>query len=1013
MERLTKWAFRNKAAVGLLIAMALVIGMFSYTSLPMELMPEADNPQVTVTALGQGQNAHTMETQVTKPLEQAVAAVKGKTEMFSTSGDGYAQVELYFDSKTDMKQAAQDVQKAVDSVQLPEGVMKPFVVQLNTSMIPVSELTLSFKDGLTEANVKKAEETILPELQKLDGVASVTLGGKPEPVVSVKADAAKMAEKHVTYPQLVTVLQGRNLSVSLGEQTIDGQAGNLSVTSTVDSLDTLSKLPVIPGVKLEDVASVQFKQEQESVSRSNGKDVLFAIVTKEANANAVAVSKEVQKEAEKLSDSAGAQVEVIFSTADMVVDSVNSMMREVLMGALFATIVILLFLRNLRATLVTAISIPLSLAVTLYLLKASGITLNIITLGAVAVAVGRLVDDSIVVIENIYRRMQKEAFSREMIFSAVKEVAGAITSSTIATVAVFLPMGLLRGSLQDFLLPFALTVTYSLLTSLVVALTVVPLLSSWMLKNARLREPEPSRRFASFLRWNLRYKWVTLSLTVLVFAGSIAAYAMMPKAALDSSDASYVAVGLSYPSHTPVEDALAKGRQLEQDLMAQDEVKTVILQSGNSSDSAQFGDVSSLTEVTYTIALKEKADAQQLIDHVNGLKKDYEGAVLTAAATGLFSGGSSAVENIDVIGDNFADISKVAEEVQASIKDIDGVSKVSSNMKDTKPVYSFEVNPALADGQDIAQQLGAMLRPVPLGTIDWKENQVNVLLEPMLKPETAQDLQAVTVETANGPVAITKLAKLEVQNLPSMVYHKDGKTYLRISAEMDPEKVSVVGGKIKEAADKIKLPDGVALAVGGASADQAGDFKDLGMTALISIGLVYLIMVLTFKTLRAPLAIMFSVPLAAIGAVAALMISGVSPDFTAMFGALMLIGIVVTNAIVLIDRIKHNEQHMSIRESIIEAAGVRMRPILMTAIATICAMLPLLFRPAEQGSIVSQSLAIVVVGGLAAATLLTLFVVPAMYELLHFRKSARQRRAAEHAVKPAAEHVESAPVAEA
>ncbi|WP_223066967.1 efflux RND transporter permease subunit [Paenibacillus caui] len=994
MVRLTKWAFSNKAAVGLLIVMALVVGVISYTSLPMEFMPEADNPQVTITALGPGQNAHAMESGVTKPIEQAVGGVKGKTGMFSTSGDGYAQVNMNFDSKTNMKDATQEVQKAIDSLQLPQGVMKPFVLQLNTSMIPVSEVTISFKDGLTEANVKTAEEEIIPALQKIKGVANVSLYGKPLSVVSVKADPQKMAAKGVAYPQLMTVLQGKTVSASIGEQTIGGQAGNVNVTATVDSVDTLKKLPVAAGVALQDVASVELKQQKESISRSNGKDVLFAIVTKEANANAVDVGKKVQKEAENLSKTVNnAEVAVVFSTSDMVVDSVNSMMREVLMGALFATIVILLFLRNLRATLVTAVAIPLSLAVTLYLLDMSGITLNIITLGAVAVAVGRLVDDSIVVIENIYRRLQKEPFSLDMIISSTKEVAGAITSSTIATVAVFLPMGLLRGSLQAFLLPFALTVTYSLLTSLVVAMTVVPLLSSWMLRNSHLREPKPSARFASFLRWNLKFKWITLTVTLIVFAGSIAAYITMPKAALDSSDAEFVAVQLSYPSDVPVRNVLEKGKQLEQDLIKQEEVKTVLLSSGNSSDSAQWGNVSSLTQVSFTIAVKEGANAQKLIDHVLAQKDKYEGATLTANESGIF-GGSQTVEYIDIVGDDLNALSSVAAKVESGIKGLDGVQKVSSNMEETKPVFTFNVDPSQAGGQEIVQQLGAMLRPMPLGQIELNGNSANVMLEPMVQPKTEQDLNGMTIMTAGGPVPISKLAKLEVNNEPSLLYHKDGKTYVRVSAEVDPKKVSVVGADIKKQTDKIELPKGVTLFAGGASADQAGDFSDLGMTALISIGLVYLIMVLTFKTLRAPLAIMFSLPLAAIGAIVGLLVSGVSPDFTALFGALMLIGIVVTNAIVLIDRIKHNEQHMTIRESIIEAASVRMRPILMTAIATICAMLPLLFRQSEQGSIVSQSLAIVVIGGLTTATLLTLFVVPAMYELLHFHKSAKQRKQA-------------------
>jgi multidrug efflux pump subunit AcrB len=994
MTWLTKWSFGNKAAVGLLVIMALVVGIMSYTTLPMEFMPEADNPQVTVTVLGPGQDTHSMETNVTKPIEAAVSLVKGKTEMMSTSGDGYASVDIYFESKTNMKDAAQEVQAAVDSLQFPEGVMDPFVLQLNTSMIPVSELTLSFDEGLTKENLKLAEETIIPEFQKIEGVSNVALYGKMAPQVSVKLAPQLMAEKGVSTPQVLGLLQGRSVSASIGEQTIGGQTGSVNVVSTIDSIDTLNKLPVSAGVTLGDIATVEVKQDQESVSRSNGKDVLFAIVTKEANANAVDVGNKVQDTVKTINSTIhNAEAGVVFSTSEMVVTSVNSMMREVLLGALFATIVILIFLRNVRATLITAISIPLSLAVTLYLLKISGITLNIITLGGVAVAVGRLVDDSIVVIENIYRRLQKEPFSREMLVSATGEVARAITSSTIATVAVFLPMGLLRGGLQAFLLPFALTVTYSLLTSLVVALTVVPLLSSWLLKNTSMKEHEPSKKFTRFLNWNLHHKWVTLSLGLILLVGSIAAYIAMPKAALDSSDASFVSVQLKYPNDVPVSEVLAKGKQLEQDMMKQDQAKIVIMQSGNSADSAKWGSVSALTQVDYNVAMKEDADAQAFIDYVRSIGASYSGATLTANEMSMM-GSSNTSEYIDIVGDDVSAITAVAKEVTAKVKTVDGVTKVSSNMEDTKPVFAFKVDPAKTNAQEISMQLGAMLNPIPLGQMELDGSPAGVVLEPVIQPTTQQDLKGITLMTAAGPQPLSKLAALEVRNEPAMLYHKDGKPYVRVTAEVDPKKVSEIGADIKKETDALKLPEGVTLFAGGASVDQAGDFSDLGMTALISIGLVYLIMVLTFKTLRAPLAIMFSLPLAAIGAIIALIVSGVTPDFTALFGALMLIGIVVTNAIVLIDRIKQNESHMNIRDAILEAAGTRMRPILMTAIATVFAMIPLLFGDPEMGSIVSQSLAIVVIGGLTAATLLTLIVVPAIYELFYFRRSAKERRAA-------------------
>ncbi|MBY9077547.1 efflux RND transporter permease subunit [Paenibacillus sp. HN-1] len=994
MERLTKWAFGNKAAAGLLIVMALVVGVMSYTSLPMEFMPEADNPQVTITTLAPGQNAQSMEENVTKPIEAAVNSVKGKTEMTSSSGDGFQQVNINFDSKTNMKDATQEVQKAIDALQFPQGVMRPFVLQLNTSMIPVSEITLSFKDGINEDTLKKAETVIIPELQKIEGVSNVSLYGKTSPQVSVKIDPARMAAKGISIAQVTGLLQGRSVSATIGEQTIGGQTGNVGVVSQINSVDTLKALPVAAGVKLADIASVQVSADQESVSRSNGKDVLFAIVMKEANANAVDVGNKVEDTVDKINkDVEGATAEVVFSTAGMVVDSVNSMMREVLLGALFATIVILIFLRNFRATLVTIISIPLSLAVTLYLLDISGITLNIITLGGVAVAVGRLVDDSIVVIENIYRRLQKEPFSIEMMISATKEVAGAITASTIATVAVFLPMGLLRGSLQAFLLPFALTVTYSLLTSLVVALTVVPLLSSRLLRNTSMKEHEPSRWFSRFLEWNLNRKWVSLSIGLIVLIGSIAAYVNMPKGALDASDASLISVELKYPNDTPVSEVVAQGKKLEQVLIKQSQAETVLMQSGNSSDAAKWGNVSSVTVVNFTVAMKKNADSEAFVNTVRGLQSSYPGATLAANAQSLI-GSSSTNEYIDITGDDLSKITAVADQVMTKVKTIDGVRKISSNMEDTKPVFSFRVDPAQANAQEIAMQLSAVLNPVPLGQMELNGSPTSVVMAPIAQPASQQDLEKLTIMTSEGPKALSSLAKLEVKDEPAMLYHKEGKPYVRITADVDPKKVSEIGASIKKETDAITLPTGVNLYAGGASTDQSGDFKDIGMTALISIGLVYLIMVLTFKTLRAPLAIMFSLPLAAIGAVVGLLISGVTPDFTALFGALMLIGIVVTNAIVLIDRVKHNEAHMTIREALLEAAGTRMRPILMTAIATICAMLPLLFGHSEQGSIVSQSLAIVVVGGLTAATVLTLIVVPAIYELFYFRSSARQRKQA-------------------
>ena len=781
MKGITDWAFRNKAAMKIGVVMAMLVGVLSYLTLPMEFLPSADNPAVTITAVGQGYDAKTMESSVTEPLEKALSLIKGKSSMISSTGNGFTKIDLTFDSKTKMKEAKAEVQEAVNSVRLPMNVSPPYVVQYNTSMIPVSWLSITFKDGLTSDNVNLAEERIVPEFQKIKGVGSVSFYGKTTPSVSITADPVKLAQHNVPYQALLGVLHGRDYSTSIGEKTISGTPGNLKVTGQVRDLDTLNKLQIAPGVTLGDVAEVKNNTSQESVSRVGGKDTLMITVTKASGANTVDVGNGVQEVSERLkTEYPNAEVSVLSSTSDMVVDSVNSMLQEVLLGALFATLVILLFLRNLRTTFITIVSIPLSLAITLYLLKLSGVTLNVITLGGVAVAVGRLVDDSIVVIENIYRRLQKEPFSIKLITDATGEVASAITASTITTVAVFLPMGLLSGSLQAFLLPFALTVAYSLLTSLVVALTVVPLLSAVLLKNTKLVEHEPSRRFTNFLDWNLKNKWLPLLISGLLFAGSIGMYVSMPKGAIDSSDAASLTVTLDYPSQTLPEKVLEEGKKLEKFLNEQTGPKWVMMQYGNSAEAVQEGAVVSPTQVSFMIEMKKGTDSELLINSIKGQRSNYPGAELNAGALDYTTNASSTQIFVDVTGEDPVKLNDAATLVMEQIRTVDGVLKVSSNQEQKKSVYAFEVDSALANTQNIAQQLQGMLSPVPIGIMQLNNKQASVFLNPIVNPTTMQDLSGLTVQTASGPVPISTVAKITKTDEATVLYHKEGKGFVQL-----------------------------------------------------------------------------------------------------------------------------------------------------------------------------------------------------------------------------------------
>jgi multidrug efflux pump subunit AcrB len=999
MSTFTKWAFGNRAAVAALTILIVVIGVVSYFRLPMEFLPSADNPQVTIISMGQGTDSKTMESEVTIPIERAITGLNGKTSVYSTTGDGFSKVDLFFEAGTDMKQAKQDVQEALSNVALPLYLSKPTISQLNTSMIPIANIAVSFNEGLTTENMDFAREKLPSLYQEIKGVSKVDVYGITDSIISVKIDDGKLAENQISLQAVMGILHGQNTAVAVGEKIIDGKTSNIKVIGDLTSIEKLKGLTITPDLTLADIATIEETKDANFISRFNGKDSLDISITKDSQSNAVTISKEIEKVTKEINEKYNQQESVIYiSSADLVENSVHTMIKEVLLGALFATIVIMLFLRNIRSTFITIVSIPLSLCFTLFLLSWSGVTLNILTLGGVAVAVGRLVDDSIVVIENIFRKMQTEKFSVQMIIDATKQVGVAITASTLTTVAVFLPMSLLNGGLQEFLLPFALTVTYSLLASLLVALTVVPLMSAGLLKNTKLPKHKPAVRFPKIVTWSLNHKWIVFSISIFLFIGSIGTYFVIPKGAVDSSSADYVLTTLSYPNDTPLEKVKEKTMELESSIQKMDEVKHVFSQVGSPAEAAQYGWVGSPTEATFSILLEDKNDTEHIVKEMEKKKDQYPDALLEITTASFMMGGASTNIIIDVVGENLADLEDVATTIKEKVQNLEGVEEVTTNQDEKKTVYSLVVDPTKGNTEQIAQQLGVMLNKTPIGTISLDDKQKTVFLEPLLDTKTPEDIENIPVMTDTGLVPVSSIAKLQSEERSTNQFHKDGDAYFRVTASVDPAKLSEISKAVNleifgDNNDKkgIDLPENVDLLIGGSSSQQADDFTDLFLIMLVSIGIVFLIMVITFKSIKAPIAILCSLPLAAIGAILGILISGIPVDITALLGALMLIGIVVTNAIVLLDRVKQNEQKMIIRDALVEATATRMRPIFMTAIATICAMLPLLVKQAETGSLVSQSLAIVVIGGLAMATLLTLIVIPCIYELLYFRKSKKQR----------------------
>ncbi|MFC7372802.1 efflux RND transporter permease subunit [Fictibacillus iocasae] len=990
MVKLTWFSLKNRSAIVIMAFLVSVMGVIAGTKLPMEFLPSVDNPMVTITTLADGMDSELMTETITAPMEQELRKVKNVDSVTSVSGQGISKVDLMFDSDTDMKEATAEVERIANSFPLPDGVRKPFVIQLNTSMIPIMDVTVNKSGEFTTEDYKLIEEEVIPKLEGVEGVADVALYGKAAREITLQLDQENMLQKKVTAPQIMAAFQGKDVSLPAGNVTLEDKTNSLRILGEMENLEQWKEIAVAPGVLLKDVATLEEVNTRESITHVDGKEAMYLSVTKEASANAVQIGNDFRDKMKEVNKQYGDNfnLTVFYATSDSVYDSVMSMAKEVALGALFASIVILLFLRHFKSTIIAVISIPLSIFLTLFLLQQTGITLNVLTLGGLAVAVGRLVDDSIVVIENIFRRLQTGERSQELIVDSVKEVAKAITSSTITTIAVFLPIGFVEGTLGVFFLPFALTVVYSLLASLLVALTVVPLMSYRMLKNVKPHTPKPPVRYLKILAWSLNHKFIVCVLSFLLFAGSIGLYMALPAGTLASADETIVQLQMEYPEDTSFEDVKSGAFKMEKEIMAQKDVASNYSQVGTSSEMAQWGQAQSNNVVTLVAKMKKGADTEAFVEHIKSLEKEYAPAVISGGAATMMGGSSDGI-SLNITAEKQSDLAPMADKLVSELKEIKGLENVESNSEDLKNEWVLNVDQkkAAAAGlspSDIAQQVRGLTGKNPIGQISMEGVKLPVLMSYDLSDVKDRDdlLNLPVLSMAAGPVALKDVADLTLQPAKSQVFRKDGKEYLQVTGKITAKDVKSVNMEVAGMLKKLDKPDGVKVSLGGAGEEMNDQFADLFMTMAAAIGIVYLIMVITFGQARAPFAILFSLPLAAAGAIIALVISRIPLDISSMIGALMLIGVVVTNAIVLLDRVQQQkEKGLALREAILEAGSTRLRPIIMTAVATVCAMLPLLFGEAN-GSLVSKSLAIVVIGGLTVSTLLTLIVVPVVYEML-------------------------------
>ncbi|MFJ2695160.1 efflux RND transporter permease subunit [Streptomyces rochei] len=1017
MSWLSRFSLAQRALIGLMSIVALVFGAIAIPQLKQQLLPTIELPMVSVLAPYQGASPDVVEKQVVEPIEDSLEAVDGISGITATASEGNAVIMASFDYGNGTQQLVADVQQAVNRAraQLPDDV-DPQVVSGSTDDIPTVVLAVT-SDKDQQALADQLDKTVVSELKDIDGVAQVTVDGVRDVQVTVTPDPAKLARAGVTPQTLAQSLQAGGATVPAGSFDEAGANRTVQVGGGFTSLRQIQDLMVTgEGVKkpvrLGDVATVKEEEAKaDSLTRTNGEPSLAVAVTMDHDGSAVAISKAVEDKLPDLREQlgSGATLTVVSDQGPAVSKAIEGLTTEGALGLLFAVVIILVFLASVRSTLVTAVSIPLSVVLALIVLWTRDLSLNMLTLGALTIAIGRVVDDSIVVLENIKRHLGYGEERQEAILKAVREVAGAVTSSTLTTVAVFLPIGLVGGMVGELFGSFSLTVTAALLASLLVSLTVVPVLSYWFLRPPkgtpedaaearRLAEEKEARSrlqrlYVPVLRFATRRRLTSVAIAVVVLLGTFGMAPLLKTNFFDQGDQKVLSIKQELKPGTSLGATNAQAEKVEKLLGDTEGVKDFQVTIGSSGFMAAFGGGTDTNQASYQLMLEDSADAEDIQEHIeDGLAKlDGIGTTTVAAGDGFGSQDLSVV----VKAADAKVLREASEKVRETVAGLDDVTDVTSDLAQSVPRISVKAGPKAAEAGFTDQTLGAVVaqavRGTPAAKATLEDTERDVVIRSAQPATTMAELKALNL----GPVELGDIATVRLVDGPVSMTRIDGQRAATITAKPTGDNTGAVGTELQSKIDALDLPAGATAEIGGVTADQDEAFVNLGLAMLAAVAIVFMLLVGTFRSLAQPLILLVSIPFAATGAIGLLLATGTPMGVPAMIGMLMLIGIVVTNAIVLIDLInQYRGQGYGVVEAVIEGGRHRLRPILMTALATIFALLPMALGVTGEGGFIAQPLAVVVIGGLITSTLLTLLLVPTLYAMLELRKERRAKKRA-------------------
>ena len=1053
------------------MVLLLIAGVFSYNQLRQELFPEISFSIVYVVTTYQQGDPSTVAADVTSKVEDLIVGMPDLEKITSVSTGNLSLVTANFIPGSDVEDAEEEIRSRASGLVLPDDAGEPYVLRLTSDIFPVMLLSVSGKQDIPALR-RLTDDEIIPRLEAVNGVYDVTVeGGVPERV-SVIVDPARTNEHDLTIQDVVNAVSGNSIDLSAGTLTRNERSIGLRTYQGYANLDSIRDLPVgytrsasnpasggtsVTPVLLSDVATVTIDTpESDTVSRTNGQPSLSLQVLRLPDGNTIELTQELLAVIGDLDLPPDVRVDVLYNDGPELEEQLANVVGQGGLGFAIAVSAIFIFLlqlrpsairgilQTLRPTLIIAISIPLSIMITVLIMAVFDWTLNFMSLAGLAIAVGRIVDDSIVVLENIYRHIQAggqristggtEATAYRFAplgdnpglaaaIRGTREVAAAILASTLTTVAVFLPLAFIPGIVGEFFLPFAQTVCVSLLASTFIALTAVPVLGSILLRRGDMADEEETavedtwlqRIYTPVLRWALNHPLLTVLGCIAAVAASIPLIFLLPITLFSSGEAESMRIDVTMPENTAAAAMFREVRDIERTLDGYVAAGYITSYQGTMGSTSQdFGpnvgetgfDVSG-----FFLALSDEvpADFAEELREALPDKENVDIQVFVDSA-----GPPQAGIEIAVTGNDYSEVQSAANTLVERISPLDGVVNLKTNVSDNKEELTFEVDTAEAGRYGLSSlAVAGQIRTWVYGNDAAEVNLSGDAYDVVVRGKDDQvdeidELQNLPIAGPIGAVPLGSISDVKTTVGPAVVTHYDGDRSVTITGEIEARDPQATSTRIDRVINDANLPSSVTVRQGGFASDIEEQFQNVYIAMAIGLALVYLVMVATLGSLRDPFIVVLSMPLAVVGALIALTVTGRALSLPSMMGFLFLIGIVVTNAIVLIIFIDQlRQQGLAVGDAILLAGRTRLRPILMTAFTTILALLPLAFSNAS--GLVGSELATVVIGGLMSSTFLTLVAVPVTYMLLHQSVPDLFTRARRLIVRPAHAEVDAVP----